>query len=270
MKLRNEIPQFKLPVDFKYIEQANLAADIKNCLTSRSGGVKVIWAPCGSGKSTTARSVLDAAFKRGEISGVIVLTPPKGEFIDPDEWFRANLALFGIETLRPEDQLSDMLDSPMERPFVFVFDQCDNFEFNSATKRLIKTLAEDSVLCKKYVVIALCSSAHKARVMWNWNGRYKITLCSPGLQDAYKWSKREIVEWVGNYLNLHPDSCLADEAIRSKFIKAAEEAGCPEFLVINADPLMQASVKSPEAIWDESAKFYKNSWAVGKQELRWN
>jgi hypothetical protein len=154
--------------------------------------VKVIWAPAGSGKSTAVQRVLKAAYHQKEISGLIFLTPPRMEGIEPDKWFRSELSFSGYETLGIYDHLSKMLTAPIERPYVIVFDQCDNLDFGSKSKVFMKTLAEDSALSRTYVVIALCANAAKAQVMWGWNGRSKITLVGEGHQRLYRWGAVEI------------------------------------------------------------------------------
>jgi hypothetical protein len=85
----------------------------------------------------------------------------------------------------------------------------------------IKTLAEDSVSCKSYVVIALCANPAKAKVMWGWNGRSKITLVGEGRQKVYKWTELEIDQWIENYIKHHPESCLTVNAILIEFKTAA-------------------------------------------------
>jgi hypothetical protein len=255
-----------LSKDFKYVEQGNLAEDVRRCYISRTGGVKVIWAPAGSGKSTTVRHVLKAAYEQEAISGVIFLTPPRMEGTEPDEWFRSQLSCFGHETLGIFDHLSDVLTAPIDCPYVIVFDQCDNLNFDSKTSVFMKTLAEDSVLSKSYVVIALCASAVKAKIMWGWNWRSKITLVGARRQQAYKWREAEIDQWIEHYLKYHEDSCRTDETMRDEFKAAAIKAGAPEFLVTNVLPSENA-VGGTVADWQKNAEFYERAWSKGQTLL---
>ena len=101
--------------EHKYIENPILERDIHNCTNKQSGGVKIIWAPPGTGRTTTVQHVLNAECKGGKISGVLTLTPPVGS-VEIGEWFRNELSYLGFGTLTKYDQLSSLLDTTHENP----------------------------------------------------------------------------------------------------------------------------------------------------------
>ena len=269
LRFSRTITPFKLREDHLYVEQSNLAADIRSAVTSRTFGAKIIYTPPGGGKSTTAKRVIRQLVDQGLVSGVALIKPPSNVDISkPSAWFRSELACFGLETIRRSEHLSDMLSAPMERPYVILIDQVETLQCNDALRRLLKTLAEDSLDCKSFVVIALCSNAPFAYTILNWNGRVKITMTADGRQDVYKWTAVEIDAWMSNYLKHHPQHPLTDDTLYDTFKTAAVKAGSPDFLIMNTDLATMVSAEPPEHIWNRSAENFESQWAAGVKLLR--
>ena len=73
---RKTLSQFELNSDSLYIKHLPLASDIWNTILSQSDGLKIIWAPSGTGKSTILRRVLGDLRHEDQSSGVLILSPP--------------------------------------------------------------------------------------------------------------------------------------------------------------------------------------------------
>jgi hypothetical protein len=150
----------------------SLAKRVESEVSDGLGGVKVLWGPSGAGKTATVRAVLQQMQHNGRISGSAVITPPPPELgIRPAAWFSGGLG--GV--LLPCEKLSDLLPQHLP-PFVIVIDQMEACPPSESLRVMVKTLAEDSSLTLKYVVIIVTSDSAAALTMWEWNGRQKITL----------------------------------------------------------------------------------------------
>ena len=78
------------------------------------------------------------------------------------------------------------------RPFVFVFDQVDSVPYGEDMKRFIMSVAEESYLTRRYVVLILTADAVNAKTMWEWNGHEKIVLMSDIRRQSpmnYRWDQ---------------------------------------------------------------------------------
>ena len=73
---RKTLSQFELNTDSLYIKHLSLASDIWNTILSQSDGLKIIWAPSGTGKSTIIRQVLGDLQHEGQSSGVLIFSSP--------------------------------------------------------------------------------------------------------------------------------------------------------------------------------------------------
>ena len=257
----------RLPKGFPWILQTSLATDIETSICSNRGGVTIIWAPSGAGKTTTVRRVLKSLQLTNRIRGAIVINPPdfygmKGSYCEagatanhqdtrhipteglveqrnmPSMWFRAALRdMFG-NLVHPNEKISDVLPKFDGRPFIFVLDHIDNAPMDEDMRVFIKTLAEDSHLTKLYTVLVICSDASNARMMWEWNGHDKIVMLNE-LRDqsplTYRWEKDMIEQWLIKFNVANPSGPLqlgTDSWVRLK--ESAIIAGTPGFLVETA------------------------------------
>lgn len=259
----SKIKRLELGKNYKYVKHPVLEQDIRNCITEESGGVKIFWAPPGTGKSTSVNHVINSELETGNISGALMLTPPRMS-VEPDEWFRFQFRYLGIEMLSQNEHLSYLIDAPANKPFVIVIDQCDNLEFNDKLRKFIKVLAEDSHKTKKYVVLAICTDAAKAATMKEWNGGIKIKLVNDKY-NAYKWSVSQIEKWIDGHLKDHKTiNPINNIAHFNKFKNAAIVAGTGDFLITNTCPTEHQSFYEIEKSWNAKSNYVGQIWKSGQ------
>jgi hypothetical protein len=247
----------------QYVEHPILERDIRSCIHDESGSVKIIWAPPGTGKTTSVFHVLDSELKEENISGVLMLTPPSSLSLDPEEWFRKNLMFSKFETLTQVETLSSIIDAPPEKPYVIGIDQCDYFIFNDKLKTFIKVMAEDNHRTKKYVVLVLCADATNASTMNEWNGGVKIKLVNDD-HLAYKWSNAQIDRWIELNMKDHKTIDLVkDRKHYNKFKKTALVAGTPDFLITNSTTTEHKTKQQIENSWNAKSISSVQIWKSG-------
>jgi Cdc6-like AAA superfamily ATPase len=250
-----------------YVEHPVFERDIRNCIRDESGGVKIIWAPRGTGKTTIVKHVLNGEIIDDQISGILWFTSPSSSSIKPAEWFINQLKYLGIETMTKYDHISSFIDAPANKPYVIVLDQCDNFDFDVNLWRFIKVMAEDSHLTKNYVVIVICSDASKVANMKEWNGGVKINLINCDFIE-YKWNATQIEKWIEHHLKdhetIHPDK---DIEHYNKFKKAAIVAGTPDFLITNSYSIEHKTKQEIVNSWNDNSKYIRTMWNSGQQLL---
>jgi hypothetical protein len=164
----------KNPILFNNTEivETELIKDIQTIILRQGYGVKLVLAPNGAGKKTAIQYVCQKLQKKNKISGALFLDFP-GSRVVPSVWFREKFADRFGSLLKPYEFLSDILPKYNRKPFVFVF---NGVSVNEEYRIFIKTLAEDSELCKKYMIFVLLTDPKEANTMWEWNGRTKIVL----------------------------------------------------------------------------------------------
>jgi len=148
--------------------------------------------------------------------------------------------------MRPVESISTLIPrSP--KPYVIVIDQAELLAINSNLRGLILGLAIDSVLCKSYVVVVITANAMQAATMVNWNGRQKIAPL--GNLSSYRWSKREVDEWISKY-----SATLTNrEQVKEKLQNLAYDAAAPGFLATGVEMLSSTL-----------SDFFRNNWALGE------
>ena len=228
--------------------------------------MKILWAPPGAGKSTTVREGLKTELSNENIHGAMVFIPPRMMVDEPDAWFRSNLEVFGLETLKVNDSLSSLFHKDPKKPYVIVIDQCDNLRFDEKMKRFIKSLAEDSSRASKFVVLVLCSEATKAATMKEWNGGVKFALMGVD-HEAYKWTAEQIDEWTEHYLDSHKSSKLRGNSNLDHFKKSALVAGTPDFLITNTTSEDNITSKEEKAKWCRNSAYHESNWKAGQRRL---
>ena len=270
-QFRKRMTPFELKRDELFVSKLLLASDIEESINSQSCGVKIIWAPQGSGKTTTVRRVLRQLQNEDKISGALIACPPCNETKDdPSVWFRYAISdIFGV-TLKPMDKLSNFLTAPKEKPFVVVLDQCEDIDFLDKMRVFIKSMAADSALTKSYVVLVICADPVKASIMWDWNGRQKIAPIGTDEPLNYRWREYEIDLWIDFHRKHNPGTFLEDDHLRDYFRKAAVTAGTPGFLVSSAQSGNYKNSDSKKERWDRSASFFNKQWKDGAENITWN
>ena len=267
--LQRPIDVFQLPKDAPLVLQTSLAKHIETSISSNGGGVKIIWAPSGAGKTTTVRRVLKNLQAANKIRGAIVIKPPDS-YVIPSTWFRSSLRdMFG-NLLNSNERLSEVLPKFDGRPFVFVLDQIDNAPMDEDMRVFMKTLAEDSVLTKTYAVLVLCSDAFNAKTMWEWNAQEKITMLNEvhGQSPAiYRWDKDDIEQWLIGFQETNPSGPLQPGSVcRERLKESAIIAGTPGFLVETA---IATNAITPSEAWKKRAQYKYELWNLGEKVLEY-
>ena len=210
--------------------------------------------------------MLNAEYRDGKISGVLTLIPPVRP-VGVDEWFMNELNFLGFETLTKYDQLSSLLDTSHEKPYVIVIDQFDNLDFDENLRRFIKVTAEDSHLRKNYVVIVICTDAAKVSTMKKWNGGVKIRLINEEFI-SYKWNGTQIEKWIEYNLKGHTTINVNKNKVHfNKFIESAVVAGTPDFLITNSFSCDNLSIQEIENSWIDNSNCISKTWTIGQQLL---
>lgn len=181
------------------IANVPLERDISNALTSNRPGVHILWAPEGCGKTTHVREVCCRLIEEKKLSGVVFI---RGAETDgtPNQWLSAALkdglpgALVtdatSFATLIPPPPNAEELPPPV----AIVIDQIENVRRTDSMNRLIKSLAEESVLAKTFIFLVITKDAAYARGLIEVNGRTKIRYI--GDSSDYKWSQVQVDEWL--------------------------------------------------------------------------
>ena len=267
--LQRPVNDFQLPIGAPLVLQTSLAMDIETSICSNGGGVKIIWAPSGAGKTATVRRVLKNLQAARKIRGAIVINPPDS-YVMPSTWFRSSLRdMFG-NLVNPNEKISEILPKFDGRPFIFVLDQIDNAPMGEDMRVFIKTLAEDSHLTKLYAVLVICSDASNAKTMWDWNGHEKIAMLNE-LRDQspaiYRWGKDDVEQWLIGFQVANPSGPLQQGTVGWERLKeSAIIAGTPGFLVETA---LIANANSPSEGWIKRAKYRSELWNMGEKVLEY-
>ena len=249
----------------------SLVQDIKSFIKSNIGGVRVIWGPPGSGKSTALRKVLKNMHDKKQIRGAVFIKPPPDASDIPTVWFSNDLSDGFGNTYNPNEKLSKFLPKFNGIPNVVVLDQLDNAQFGEEMRIFIKTLAEDSSLTKSYIAFAILSDAYKAKMMYDWNSHEKIVLLQGPYAPPtlYQWDTEDVEKWFSKDFLLHPSSSLLSAPMDQARIKEiAITAGTPGFLVD-----MMSFVRTDSEYhrycddWERGAAFRRQAWEDGCKML---
>lgn len=205
-----------------YIDNNPLQNDIKNSLLNDMRGVKVLCTPEGTGKTTAIKKVCRDIYRDGCVSGTIYIkcTQNMLNFSNPRLWLSKYTGCQNIYK-----NLSYYINDS-KKPLVLVFDDID-FEYTHPNfDILISSLAHDSVLSKKYVVLISTSHPYLARRILNLNCGSKIK--AVGIPSLYKWGENTLLEKIENDKNLK--KLNKDIETREKIIKCINTAGSPGFI----------------------------------------
>jgi hypothetical protein len=267
--LGNPLIEFN-PIGAPFLPKASFVSDLEKTIMT-SGGVKIVWAPQGAGKTTTVRKVLIKMKELKKIRGCIVITPPDSNAM-PSIWFRNALHDSFGELLRTSEKLSQILPKSDGRPFVFVFDQVDSVPYGEDMKRFIMSVAEDSYLTRRYVVLILTADAVNAKTMWEWNGHEKIVLMSDIRRQSpmnYRWDQEDIEKWIVKYAELNDQSGLEEGASFRNYLKAAAiTAGTPGFLIENVISHVSDVSEFVDDAMNERAMYKNEQWKFGGNKLK--
>ena len=267
--LGNPLIEFN-PIGAPFLPKASFVSDIEKTIMT-SGGVKIVWAPQGAGKTTTVRKVLIKMKELKKIRGCLVITPPDSNAM-PSVWFRSALHDSFGELLQTNEKLSQILPKSDGRPFVFVFDQVDGVPYDEDMKRFIMSIADDSSLTRSYVVLILTANAVNAKTMWEWNGHEKIVLMSDIRYQSpmnYRWDEDDIEKWIVKYAESNEQRGLEEGAsFRNYFKTAAITAGTPGFLIENVTSQVSDDRVFVDDAMGERAAYKNEQWKFGANKLK--
>ena len=268
MVLKHNVPTYALKADHLLRNKPVMVKAVEDAICSGNGGVQILCAPPGAGKSTALDYIIGNLIKSNKISGWIRLTPPRSACDLPDRWFRTCNSDFLGETIKVHDTISSIVGK-RDAPVVYIFDQFDNFEMQNPTQTFLKSMAEDSVRERNFVTVVAVSNPTKARIIWNWNGRQKINLLGVDHIMKYKWDESEILPWLENFKKHHPGTVLDDSVMYKKLLAAAKLAGTPEFLVSNTSDAVLQNLDELEEMWNRTSHFHMTQWEEADKILRW-
>lgn len=208
-------------------------------MNQKSLGVKVLWAPKGSGKTVATRLAAQKLIKHNLFSGRIAVAASELDLASGTPLLRQLCSRWGAEW---GGQLSELF-SRKGKPVLLLIDQIDNFMMSDEglrrTQTLVKTLAEDSVLNGNFVVLAVCSNLNAAKALLDANGRQKIVLVSPTVSQ-YKWKRHSLEDLLNSAKKSFADVGDIASNIREELLSSAALAGTPGFLLRHLDSLTDA------------------------------
>ncbi len=253
-------PVTRLRLTTRLIENIPLQSDIKSALTSDRCGVRVLWGPEGCGKSTHALDVCADLMENKKLRGVLYI-PVTATDRTPTEWLSAAVS-DGFPGTIVEDASSfakllsrhENVGPSLPIPVAIVIDQVENIRRTDSMNKLIKSLAEQSVLKKTFVVLVITKDPSYALGLLELNGRTKICAVGGGVGEAamrYKWTNGQVDRW------LQEKVLSGSEDLRA----AGCEAGTPGFLLDNAEE------KNTRLI-QEAAKYCKQQWELGLKMMK--
>lgn len=126
-----------------------------------------------------------------------------------------------------------------------VIDQLENLRRTDQLNRFVKSLAEESILTKTFVVMAVTKDPSYARGLLELNGRTKIR--SVGDATHYKWTESQVDQWINFKSTVQNGPALKIGGV---------DAGTPGFLVDNAD-------EQKETVIVQAGEYCKNLWSAG-------
>lgn len=156
------IPEFNLQTE--YYRRKLLHETMKDSLTSSGKGVKVLWMPANSGKSTTSYKVVNELVGAHHYSGIIYTKGGEGNLPSFVDWY---------QTFVPTGKrLSSLL--PIGAPILVFVDHVEHLLMNPSDFRLIKTLAQESVETKTFTVFLTTNCPITAQKIFELNNAEKI------------------------------------------------------------------------------------------------
>lgn len=250
-------PLKRLALTTALIENQPLRRDIESALLHEGCGVRILWGPEGCGKTTLALEVCHDLISRGKLAGALYLPMTATDNANPIHWLREAVSDgFPGHIVRDPSSFAKLLTrherAHGERrvPVVIVLDQVENMRRTDAMNAMIKSLAEQSVLTKTFVILVITKDPTYAIGLVDLNGRTKVRLVS-GDSAPYKWTQSQVDAWLREK-GLQDSRVLRDAGLK---------AGTPGFLMDNAQE------KKPQLI-EQAASFCNLQWEAGGKMIR--
>ena len=266
---------------------------IRSVLTFKDGGsgggVRVVFSPQDTGKSTRTMKVLQRMLKADEIQGYIKYVHRRlnqGETIRTHFYEFLTKATPGIGWT-----MLDMFDNmESDKPFVIVVDQLD--KFRSDMQPFLEALADESTKSISqnnsvpFVVIALCSDRKSAFHIIAGNGGKKLKTLQDSGEGGAAPEDSESPDWKVNGLKLSNVESLVsefeakiwdasksdpmkrkrlkgmsngklDQAIKAHFVKSATHAGSLGFIRDHMETICSTRSPSFDKIDDDAEDLHK-------------
>ena len=276
--LQANIPEQYFDRSQPFILHEIFSYDLSEQILLRTGGVRILWGPANSGKSTTLMHILNNLFKKGKISGIFITEPPTSQArsMNPTEkWFYARLVDHFGEIVQPNEKLSSLLPrfKGVFKPYVIVIDQAEKEGFDKYFKEWVVNMAVESTWSKAFVVLLVTADAIQARAMQDWNGRQKITLVGADHGHyGYRWSEKEVDAWLVTFWNNSHGKFFCEKkeealAAARDLRQLALKAGSPGFLSYNAEILLNKPNKYSLDTLSNQAICFDEQWKFGAKLL---
>lgn len=243
------------PKKHSYCPQAAMFRDIRRGLLAPQGGLNLICAPTGAGKTTTLLRTLNEMRLEREIRGALY-TSWQSLCVSSSKTTLGRLkSALGISPLEKSHSFSDLLpDRGTGPPIVLVLDQFDHALCDEECKSFLVGLAEESVLHKKFIVLLSSGSVSMVQTILGFNGGTKIHDLSPDPK-SYRWDDEKIGELVRNMGGLKSFG-WSDQSRQYRLLRAFAKAGTPGFVLdhIASNPaylhLVEKEAEAESLLWD--------------------
>ena len=160
--IKKKIPEFVLTTD--YFRRDHLHVSMKQDLQNPLRGVKVLWGQPDSGKSTTTYRVVNELIENHHFRGVIFTKGNECNYKSFTQWYESILPTAG--------RLSDSLT--VGSPLLIFVDHAEEIIQDKEDLALIKSLAQESVEKKSFVLMFSTKSLDTAESILSLNGAKKV------------------------------------------------------------------------------------------------
>jgi hypothetical protein len=177
--MRNKVTEYELK-DIPFVVNPVADTALRKAVDFKYGGMHVVVAPKGSGKTSQLRGVINNHIHNGGAAKYF-----GSELSHPNEFYIA----FGDAARRMD------LFEIMPKRSVIVIDQLEHFrELPREMETLLLHLALESSRTAECNVIIMLSDIKMAQIVLNLNGNHKIN--QAGKAADFQWSEREVRRFV--------------------------------------------------------------------------
>jgi hypothetical protein len=214
-------------------------------IRNKSGGVFVVAAPPGSGKSTYLRQSGNAFIQSGGHARFI-----SSEVASYNQFFRA----FGV------DELSGNVFNWMPQRSVIIFDQIEKLApLNVEMRVIIRRLAEENCRVPNRNVIISTSNIHSAKEILKLGEN--DTIHRAGQCTDFMWGYDLVHKFMQS-----PPFVHWSEAHKQRLMEHAVRAACPRFLYGVANMCGKNGYPEKDEIFAMRAEHYAQTWQEFREE----
>lgn len=219
---------------------------IRKGFDNKFGGIAVIFAPTGSGKTTYLAKIADEYKRSGRNVKFISCVANKQHLYDT----------LGVPKMHYN--LSEVIPDQT----VVILDQMESVVFGEELKSMLREIALDSRKIKNYTIIVSVSAPEVAQSILSLNGNDKIS--SLGSASDFRWSR----EMVSSYVEQSQQYTGWSDVDKMKLVALAVTAGSPGFLfsLENLDKPTPSSVLDSKKV-RSMANSYAAAWSSVDREL---